>query len=137
MAVNLYVEALEGADMGDLLSLVRPQKAEECVYVFDSSARAVRKATGERLPWPIVWLLGRHSRKHVFLTRRMPTLVDLYSGVSQLRAQLHRRARRALRHRFRSRSDSRPALPRRNKIFALLGGDEHPVHRPGRPSGRR
>ena len=49
------------------------------VYLYDLGSRSIQSSCG--LPWPIRWLLGRFSRKHVFQNRQLPCMENLVSDL--------------------------------------------------------
>lgn len=72
-------------------------KIYEGVYVYDHGSQSV-SMPGEvfDIPWPVLYLLARHSRKHIFVGRKLPSLEGVHTHLQQFSRKV--RWRWLLRH---------------------------------------
>ena len=100
-AVNSkFLAATANCGPRDWALLLHVDRLYDRVYLLDSAARSAhrlseppRERSGTEVPWPVVWLLGGHSRKFVYLNGRMPTLQhlreDVWKCIHRLRWRWH------------------------------------------------
>lgn len=73
---------LSNKDWGVLLNL---QEWSKSLYVFDDERRTATRVSdlqsSSAVPWPVLWLLTSHSRRHVFVPRALPKKDKLMKGV--------------------------------------------------------
>ena len=57
------------------------------VYIYDHASRCTHhpSQSDPRVPWPVVWLLGRYNRKHIFCGRRLPPMTFLRKSLQDFR----------------------------------------------------
>ena len=63
------VTMLRDANAADILWLAQFDKLREKVLFYDHQCHTCFSA-GPEIPWPIIWLLGRFHKKHVFFSKR-------------------------------------------------------------------
>lgn len=80
--VRAATRMLQGASINDLAWLSRGADLCNNVYsVHGSPSVAAHPAVGD-LPWPVLLLLGSHSRKHLFLRRRALNMRSLHKSIN-------------------------------------------------------
>jgi len=72
---------MHGLDLQDLHVLFNLKSFESSVRIFDPSSRSMLPIGDLQLEWPIVWLLVRHHKRHVFSKRKT---VDLSAVLEQV-----------------------------------------------------
>ena len=60
---------LRDANAADILWLAQFDKLREKVLFYDHQCHTCFSA-GPEIPWPIIWLLGRFHKKHVFFSKK-------------------------------------------------------------------
>jgi len=65
-----FSQLMEGLNLADVASLVNFEFMTSKCLEFDPHCRAV--FAGERVPWPIVWLLSRTHPKFIFQPKKLP-----------------------------------------------------------------
>jgi len=75
-----------GCSSTDLAFLINWRELLSRVYIFDDTTKSVRHPRHDLLAedgvlWPVVWLLGRHSKKHIFNSSKVPTLRGVHEAV--------------------------------------------------------
>jgi len=62
----------------------------QSVYVYDHSTRSVaHPGQKDGFPWPVLFLLACHHKKHVFLWPRKPSISCINFAANQLRHRIH------------------------------------------------
>ena len=56
---------INNIDAVDVLVLMNANQLYESLYVFNVENKEIIKPTPIEVPWPIAWLFGAHSRKHI------------------------------------------------------------------------
>ena len=75
-----FARLVKDISVSDLASLVNFGFVADKVKKYIGATREVVPLDSSdfaKLGWPLVWLLGRYSNKHIFLTRRAPNIVAL------------------------------------------------------------
>ena len=75
--IGLYVHIMGNLSVDDTLLTLRNSSPSEKMYVHRHSDKSVchpNAVGGPLLPWPVVWLLGAHHRKHIFISGQLPPL---------------------------------------------------------------
>ena len=67
--------------MHEIASLLHFDRFQRVVQVYDPVAKSCYTPSLEELPWPITWLLGRHSPKHITVSKALPSYKSLASDL--------------------------------------------------------
>ena len=78
----LLKRLLWGANAADVALLIDGEARSGKCFEWDSERRAVYLA-GDDIPWPIVWLAARFSKKHVFTMTRRPSPEKVQAACDQ------------------------------------------------------
>ena len=70
----LFERLLNGASMQDLSAIYNIEKLHGHVYLLNSDDRSLRNPTVGEIAWPIIWLLTRFHRKHIWCTSKQPDM---------------------------------------------------------------
>ena len=78
---------MKGASHADWVWIYRFEYLQRNMYVFDREKMKCMKLqdSGEKIPWPIVWLAARHHTKHIFMREKMPSMERCLKEVRLLR----------------------------------------------------
>ena len=72
----------------DVMPLSKWSETSHRVYVYDHEQKAAWRVSelsrDEAPPWPITLLLAWHSKKHVFVNKRKPSLKAVNLGISSI-----------------------------------------------------
>ena len=74
---------LHGANMLDIMAISQIVSMHRQIYLLDSAQRTLRSPLLGEIPWPVIWLLTRHHRKHIWILRRKPCLDAFLSDLQQ------------------------------------------------------
>ena len=77
---RLFLRMFSGASVADLCCIANFQLLRDQILGFDRDARAV-VLSGHVTPWPIVWVLARYNRKHIWCPNRLPDLTNIRGHV--------------------------------------------------------
>lgn len=87
--VPQFMQLMRHATARDWLWIERFSAVQKQVYIFLPDNRECAHPVGDyRLPWPIVYLLGRYHRKHLFMSRAVPKLRSLGDAVTEFENKL-------------------------------------------------
>ena len=64
---------------------------QERIYVFNTASRVAEhpvvlspsETSSRAIPWTLLWLLGMHHRKHIFTSRRLPSIDSIRCSMEQ------------------------------------------------------
>lgn len=71
MVVKFW-ELLEGSTACDIWWLQNFHLLEQKVSVYDPFTKSIYHPQAYNVPWPIVWILARYNRKHIWATKKLP-----------------------------------------------------------------
>jgi len=75
----------KGAKVDDYVWLSKFQRLRKMVFVFRSETASVERPGdsdfSKKIPWPIVWLLARYHKKHIFINQAKPKIERLTSDL--------------------------------------------------------
>ncbi len=75
-----FIQCLAGCTEADIAYLFSEETA--AVYYFDQPSRtAYMQGYGGCIPWPIVWMLSRHSKKFRFSSMQKPNIDGIMQGI--------------------------------------------------------
>lgn len=75
-------DALRGANRADVGWLLKMKQLYSKVLIYSHADRIVSAAGFSTLPWPIAYLLGRYHTKHIFTTRKAPSIEDIHEHIT-------------------------------------------------------
>ena len=71
MVVKFW-ELLEGGTACDIWWLQNFHLLEQKVSVYDPFTKSIYHPQAYNVPWPIVWILARYNRKHIWASKKLP-----------------------------------------------------------------
>jgi len=74
--VRAFLSLMKGASASDWWMMMNFNKLRRSVYVYNHDRRMVTYAD-KQLEWPIVWVLARYHQKHVFYSKKKPSIKTL------------------------------------------------------------
>ncbi len=84
---------LRDATVEDICRLLNFDLLRESVYVFHAATRSVAHVRqADRIPWPVVWILGKYHKTFVFVNRRPPQLSTVFQNIDDFIHKVHWRA---------------------------------------------
>ena len=86
-SASIFKRLFHGASSEDLLWLGNFQKLRDKVRVFDVNTSSIIEA-GHSIPWPVIWLLGRYSRKYIFANAKMPDSNWIHGNIQSFRNKM-------------------------------------------------
>ena len=79
---------MQDASPSEWYFFLRPHMLTDCVYIVDPVSRSKRQATVREVGWPVLWLLGSHHKKHIFIPPRLPHFKHVISAVGDMIAKI-------------------------------------------------
>lgn len=65
---------MRGATAEDWLNFVNFQDLVRNVYLYEYGSKTARHPMKDDLPWPVVWVLARYHKKHIWASGKQPNL---------------------------------------------------------------
>ncbi|CAE7359305.1 unnamed protein product [Symbiodinium necroappetens] len=69
-----FMELMEGASAQDWWWIKNYDLLEEKVAVYVPDLCEIQPVAMHGVPWPIVWILSRYNKKHIWASRKMPSI---------------------------------------------------------------
>ena len=78
-----FLELMRGASAQDWWWLKNYHLLEEKVAVYDPNSCEIHPVAAYGVPWPIVWVLSRYNKKHIWASGKMPSVQKVEQEIRQ------------------------------------------------------
>ena len=79
-----FLRLMKGASVQDWLWIHRFAELRKLVYLYLPELKSCVCPSGDYdIPWPIIFLLGRYNRKHLFMSRAVPKLQPIFESLRE------------------------------------------------------
>ena len=82
-----FMKLLEGCSEVDLHWLANFDVIANKILIYDLDEKSTCEASGA-VPWPVLWVLGRYSRKHIWCGKNEPSLAKISQELRQFADKL-------------------------------------------------